>query len=292
MSASMYRDYEVGGCRFRVDGPSLLGMLERMEGFAPFLAKGEALPGFQICLQEQADVPLGGTMLYSCMADRVKSVFYAMDGGYRLEMEHESGERLCLWTRWGDATVFLRGTLTAQMVRFGLWVAYGWMTVCRNRIAVHGSCVVKDGKAFLFLGESGTGKSTHTRLWCEHVPGATLLNDDSPIVVWNGTDVWAYGSPWSGKTPCYRAERFPLRGCVRLSQAPFNRMERLNTLQAYASLHPSCPPMFAYADALYDGVSATLGRVLPHVPFFRLACLPDRDAAWLSCRTLCRDMQC
>ena len=51
-----------------------------------------------------------------------------------------------------------------------------------------------------------------------------------------------YGSPWSGKTPCYKAERYPLAGCVRLSQAPYNKIRRLNTLQAYAALHPSAPP--------------------------------------------------
>lgn len=285
----MYRDYEVGGCRFRVGGRQLVDRLERMEAFAPFRAGGGASPEFHVCLQEQAEVPSGRQVLYSCGADRLASVFYATADGYRLKMEHESGERLDLWTRRGETTVSLHGTLTAQMVHFGLWVAYGLQTVCRNRIAIHSSCIVKDGKAFLFLGESGTGKSTHTRLWREHIPGATLLNDDSPIVVSDGGQAWVYGSPWSGKTPCYRTERFPLCGCVRLSQAPFNRMERLTTLQAYAALHPSCPPMFAYADALYDGISATLGRLLPNVPFYRLACLPDKDAARLSYRTLCGD---
>ncbi len=285
--ASMYRDYEVGGCRFRADGLPLLGMLARMDGFTPFLAKGEASPFFHVRYQEQGDVPSGGQVLYSCVGDRMQSVFHATAGGYRLEMEHESGERLCLWTLPGDATVFLRGALTPQMLRFGLWVGYGLMTVCRHRIAIHGSCIVKDGKAFLFLGESGTGKSTHTRLWCEYIPGATLLNDDSPIVVCEEGKVWIYGSPWSGKTPCYRAERFPLCGCVRLSQAPSNSMRRLSALQAYAALHPSCPPMFAYADALYDGISATLGLLLPRIPFYHLACRPDGDAAWLSFRTLC-----
>lgn len=49
-------------------------------------------------------------------------------------------------------------------------------------VAVHSSVISLDGRAVLFLGESGTGKSTHTRLWREHIPGARLLNDDSPII--------------------------------------------------------------------------------------------------------------
>lgn len=54
--------------------------------------------------------------------------------------------------------------------------------VARQAIAIHSSVISLNGGAVLFLGESGTGKSTHTRLWREHIPGAELLNDDSPIV--------------------------------------------------------------------------------------------------------------
>lgn len=54
--------------------------------------------------------------------------------------------------------------------------------VARQAVAIHSSVISLNGGAVLFLGESGTGKSTHTRLWREHIPGAELLNDDSPIV--------------------------------------------------------------------------------------------------------------
>ena len=49
------------------------------------------------------------------------------------------------------------------------------------------------GKRFFFLGESGTGKSTHTRLWRENIAGSKLLNDDSPIVRYEEGGVWVYG---------------------------------------------------------------------------------------------------
>ena len=138
----------------------------------------------------------------------------------------------------------------------------------------------------MFLGESGTGKSTHTRLWREHIDGSFLLNDDSPMVRVEEGKVWVYGSAWSGKTPCYRNERSELKACVRLSQAPHNRIRKLSLLQAYASLHPSCAPEFAYDDALYDEVSRTLGQILSEVPVYHLECLPDGDAARLSCQTV------
>ena len=153
-------------------------------------------------------------------------------------------------------------------------------------LAIHSSCIVYKNKAVLFLGESGTGKSTHTRLWREHIDGAVLLNDDSPMIRVEDGKVWAYGSAWSGKTPCYKNERYELKACVRLSQAPYNRMQKLSVLQAYGAIHPSCAPEFAYDDALYDEVSRTIGQILSVVPFYHLACLPDGEAALLSCRTI------
>ena len=157
------------------------------------------------------------------------------------------------------------------------------MTIPYQTLAIHSSCIVYRNQAVLFLGESGTGKSTHTRLWREHIDGAVLLNDDSPMVRVEEGKVWVYGSPWSGKTPCYKAERYELKGCVRLSQAPYNRMRKLSVLEAYGAIHPSCAPEFAYDDALYDEVSRTIGEILSVVPVYHLECLPDEDAARLSC---------
>ena len=56
------------------------------------------------------------------------------------------------------------------------------MTCRKDTLAIHSSCIVYRDKAVLFLGESGTGKSTHTRLWRENIPEAVLLNDDSPMI--------------------------------------------------------------------------------------------------------------
>lgn len=135
-------------------------------------------------------------------------------------------------------------------------------------------------------GESGTGKSTHTRLWREHIEGAILLNDDSPMIRIENGKAYVYGSPWSGKTPCYKQERYELKGCVRLSQAPKNVIKKLSVLQGYGAIHPSCPPEFAYDEGLYDQVSEIISGILSAVPCYHLACLPDKEAACLSCHTL------
>ena len=100
-----------------------------------------------------------------------------------------------------------------------------------------------------------------------------------------------YGSPWSGKTPCYKQERYELVGCVRLSQAPFNQIRKLSVLQSYGAIHPSCPPEFAYDSNLYDPISQFIDKLITNTPFYHLACLPNKEAAELSFHTLFKETQ-
>ncbi|GHV08553.1 hypothetical protein FACS1894160_3030 [Bacteroidia bacterium] len=172
-------------------------------------------------------------------------------------------------------------------LRFAVWMAFGIAAVHRKIVPVHASTLVYRGKSILFLGESGTGKSTHTQQWLQHMPDSELLNDDSPLLcIKDGKQVYACGSPWSGKTPCYKNEQAPVAGIVRLSQAPHNRIKRLTGISAIGALLPSCPPAFAYDNSLSDRVHEIISIVLQQVPVYSLACLPDAVAAQLVLRTL------
>lgn len=126
-------------------------------------------------------------------------------------------------------------------MRFGLWITFG-IAISPEAIAIHSSTIECEGRAVLFLGESGTGKSTHTRLWQEHIPGARLLNDDSPIIRMYQGQATAFGSPWSGKTPCYRNISRPIAGIVRLSQAPGQRNHPTVNLAGRRIAAPVLPP--------------------------------------------------
>lgn len=282
----MYKNYLIGDCCFQIEGEKLAYAVKKLYGFDVFATDERREPEFYVFLYEGKNVPQAEKRLYGCKTDRVVTTFSSLPDGHLLEMHHEDGRCLNMWSKADERTVCLKGDLSAPLLRFALWVGYGLMTVHSYRIAIHSSCIIEAGRAFLFLGESGTGKSTHTGLWREYIPGAILLNDDSPIVAVENEKIWVYGSPWSGKTPCYKQERYPLCGCVRLSQAPYNRIKKLLPLNAYAAIHPSCPPEFAYDQILYNGISNTLDRVLSSVPFYHLECLPDRDAALLSYTTL------
>lgn len=160
-----------------------------------------------------------------------------------------------------------------------LMLCYMLATAQRDTILTHSSCVVNDGKAYLFLGKSGTGKSTHSSLWLKHIEGTTLLNDDHPILRVNEQgEVIAYGSPWSGKTPCYKNESAPVGGIIRIKRAPRNSIQKLNSIQAYASLTTSFSGMMWEAD-FADSRHNTIEKVIESVSCYTLSCLPDEEAA-------------
>jgi len=173
-----------------------------------------------------------------------------------------------------------------NILRFALWSAYCMVGLQRGALPIHASTVVWRDRAVLCLGESGTGKSTHTRLWINHIEGSYLLNDDSPILsVADGT-VRVYGSPWSGKSPCFRQECHPVAALLRLEQAPHNTIHRLATIPSFAALQPSCPPTLAHDERCMDQLVDFVSKVIKKTPVYRLQCLPDPAAAALSHRTI------
>lgn len=276
--------YRVAGHKFSISGVKLCSSAKGIEGFAPFrIDEGEeALFSFV----EGTKTPKMERALYEFTHEGVTGTFGRTAKGFLLTLKLQGEEAIELWHDEGEKEVLIYGDCQTALYRFALWMGLGLMVAPYDTVAIHSSCIVYQGKAVLFLGESGTGKSTHTRLWQEHIEGTTLLNDDSPFLRVEEGKVWAYGSPWSGKTPCYKQERYEVTACVRLSQAPYNKIQKLPILQAYGAIHPSCPPAFAYDGALYDHISRFISHLLSTVPVYHLACLPDREAALLSFSTI------
>ena len=167
-----------------------------------------------------------------------------------------------------------------------LMVMYALATATRQTALFHSSVVSYQGRGYMFLGKSGTGKSTHSSLWLKHIEGTELVNDDNPVVrVLPSGEIRVYGSPWSGKTPCYRNIDYPVGAIVLLSQAPYNRIEQLIKLQAYAAIVPSISGK-RWDKHIAEGLHLTENLLAQHAPIYHLDCLPDEDAARLCCKTV------
>lgn len=173
---------------------------------------------------------------------------------------------------------------TARKVHYGvnnaLMVMYALATANLDTALFHGAVVRNGGRGYMFLGKSGTGKSTHARLWMRYVAETDLLNDDNPVVRMYEDGARIYGSPWSGKTPCYRNEDVSLGGVVLLSQAPYNKIVRLRGVEAFAALVPSISGM-RWDKKVADGLFRTENALAQRTPLWYLECLPDEGAARL-----------
>jgi len=173
------------------------------------------------------------------------------------------------------------GRYTKMAIDNALMVLYALATASAGTVLFHAAVVSHEGKGYMFLGPSGTGKSTHARLWLKHIEGTALVNDDNPVVrvIDNGSAI-VYGSPWSGKTPCYRNVSYPLGAIVLLSQAPYNKICRMGGIHAYASLVASISGK-RWDILVADGLHQTENTLAMNVPVWHLECLPDEAAAKL-----------
>lgn len=187
----------------------------------------------------------------------------------------------------GRALICANEATQQRMVSNFAMIMYAFSAIWTDTLVIHASVILNNSKGYAFLGKSGTGKSTHSRLWIDHVDGSQLLNDDNPVVRLIDGKAYIFGSPWSGKTFCYKDVSANLAAVVRLSQAPENSIKQLNGIYAYAALFPS--PTYMRWD---DEMSAQASRVVESfisaegLRFFALACRPDAEAATLCSKTV------
>ena len=171
------------------------------------------------------------------------------------------------------------GKHTKMAIDNALMIMYALATADKGTALFHAAVVSYKGKGYMFLGPSGTGKSTHASLWQRYIAGTALVNDDNPVVrIDREGSATVYGSPWSGKTPCYLNVSYPLGGIVLLSQAPYNKIERLNGIYAYAALMESISGKH-WDERIADGLHQTENALASTIPVWHLECLPDEEAA-------------
>ena len=97
-----------------------------------------------------------------------------------------------------------------------------------GRMLMHCSVLEYDGTAYAFLGRSGTGKSTQTKLWLKYLSPTRVINGDKPILEYANGKFIAYGTPWMGKERWGTKAKAPLKGLCFLEQAKENSVRKLN----------------------------------------------------------------
>jgi hypothetical protein len=275
--------YRVAGFRFIVEGER--PQVSNLDPFITDTEEGELL----FTLSVVKELPLAVTTPYFTTDDGPGfpeiSIDRFEDGGWRFRVRPLPGRPVAGDLRcdkeFHHAELVLTSVDDAFALNNSLMLLFAFSSAHKGLLEMHASVVMNEGKGYLFLGKSGTGKSTHSSLWLKHIPGTELLNDDNPILrLMPDGSARVYGSPWSGKTPCYKNQDVPAGAVVRIRQAPYNQIQRLGTIQAYASLMASASS-FRPFQGLADGWHRTLEGLAASLPCYTLDCLPDQAAAEL-----------
>lgn len=278
-------NYLIAGHRIEIDyDKERLAIL--LPSFTPFITDDEAgerlfcltvdntlkaVPAEECHLVRDVDTGNGMTRV-----DRLN------DGGYQFTVR-DIYDRVCALlitsSNFDSCRVALQGKLYSQRFALNnaLMLAYAFSAASHDTLLIHASVVRHQGCAYAFTAKSGTGKSTHVSNWMRYIEGCDIMNDDNPIIRIIDGKPFLFGSPWSGKTPCYRNISAPLGGLMLIERDEKNFVKELTPIIAFSVVLTSCSAM-KWDERLYQMVCATCSRFVETTKVASIHCLPNREA--------------
>ncbi len=266
----------------------------------------ELLPSYEIFKESDEDITPLFTMtvddsIQPCWQGERIGYFPCNAANFEVYRQGEEAYQILILNEYKIPCGFLQGdammrNLTIatrgdkEMVSFALnnalMLMYTYCTASQETLLMHSSVVENNSKGYMFLGESGRGKSTHSDLWVKHIDGSTLINDDNPVVriSADGTPT-VYGSPWSGKRPVYKKVSYPINGITAIEQSKHNKMRRESIPSAFGIMLSSCSTM-KFDKRIHVFICGTIAKILEKLPVYTLSCRPDEEAAKVSSSTL------
>ncbi len=151
----------------------------------------------------------------------------------------------------------------------------------KDGLIFHSSAVAVDGKAYLFTAPSGTGKSTHARLWRELLGDkVVMVNDDKPIIRYDDGAFYVYGTPWNGKHSLDTNTRVKIEAICEIRQNKDNEIEEISPKEMIPvvfnqTLRPK-------EENAMEKLLVLLDKLLRTVKLYRLKCNMDISSAKLS----------
>ena len=231
-----------------------------------------------------AGIPVGVSALYQSTEDFCRD--YLTDEGpeFRVEITREdiSAEKKYSALQDQRDGIPQRRIKSSYLETLALYRKVALPLLERDTLVFHGSVVALNGRAYLFTAPSGTGKTTHTRLWLENIEGSYVLNGDKPLLRLTGERTLVCGTPWQGKENYGCREILPLDAICVLERAKENRIERIDLGGALPTLFrqthtPSDPSAIAKTTSL-------IGKIAGTVRLYRMGCNMDPEAARVSYR--------
>ena len=149
----------------------------------------------------------------------------------------------------------------------------------KNIILFHGSVVSVDSVGYLFTAKSGTGKSTHTRYWCEYFKDrALMINDDKPLIEIKDDCVFVYGTPWDGKHRLSNNTKVKLKSICILNRGDTNCITKVNSSDVYSILLQQVNRPIGDIDGMHKTLNL-IDKLCKRVEFYSMNCTMNIETA-------------
>ena len=175
----------------------------------------------------------------------------------------------------------ITNTFTLQAADDFVRFAFIYTAAFHHTVLLHASCIKNKDRGIAFMGRSGIGKSTHSRLWLNYIQNSELLNDDQPAVRIQNDEATIYGTPWSGKTTCYKNKSVKLNAILCMDQKTFNKLIPIPKITLFAHLLSACS-LIKTEKVTLSKITETLSEIVNRVSGGILQNKPEEEAALLS----------
>ena len=280
-------------CRYNIAGIQVhyKGRKEWLHAFfEPFLEDGKENPSAHIHMGEQIQIsqnwrvrPLsevpeiaGELLLFGSQLD-----VYRCSGDYMLRFPSNHHLALCMLSFDGKEAVFYYDGSTQQEavdeLFYGFRAAFFYLAALHGKYALHSASNYYQEKAWLYSASSGTGKTTHVKLW-EKLYAVPVLNGDLNLLGMENDEVFVYGIPWCGTSGVYTTKKYPLGGIILLKRGTENRVCKLpqDERQLYIAQRMISP---AWTEKQVDDSLLFAEKLSDRIPIRRLYCTQEPSAA-------------
>lgn len=180
-------------------------------------------------------------------------------------------------TKDARKAVIVTNTGESQDIFLALRIPYLYLALLNGRVAVHSASILYDGKAWLFSGASGTGKSTHTNMW-RRLYDVSLINGDINLIGMGEAGAIVYGLPWCGTSGEYTLGSWPLGGIVFLKQGIEDKVKEIEVAyRPVRLLHRLMSPLWT-EELLTKALEFSI-QIASENRLFELECTMNDNAA-------------
>jgi hypothetical protein len=266
-------------------------ILQLLPSFVPFMTdNSDAQPLFQLAIGKKAPTPNTEFIRTFDTGNGCISVARLDNSGYLFDIM-DSHRYPCCQLQTDTTITHCRCTINGNLHTEGfglntaLMLCFAFASSQRKTLLIHASTVKNQNYGYAFIAPSGTGKSTHVAYWLKNIRGCDLLNDDNPVIRMIGGKPYIFGSPWSGKTPCYRNVKVRLGAIAHIARAASNTIRPYTPAEAFAALLPSCSTL-KWDKAIYNSACNTIAEIIRSTNIYNLRCLPNDSAARMAYQTI------